>query len=112
MKIYHNAQCSKSCGALDIIRQNGIIPEVVEYLQTVPTKDELKSLLVMLNLKPLQLIRKQEPLFQQKFERHTFTDEQWIEVMLKYPELIERPIVVKDGKAVIARPVEKVLDLL
>lgn len=112
MKIYHNAQCSKSCGALDLIRQNGIEPQVVEYLQAVPTKDELKSLLDMLILKPLQLIRKQEPLFLQNFDGHTLTDEQWIDVMLAHPELIERPIVVKDGKAIIARPFEKVLDLL
>ena len=112
MKIYHNQQCSKSNAALELIKQNGITPEVVEYLKATPTKDELKSLLVMLNLQPLQLIRTQEPLFQQKFLNLTLSDEQWIDIMLQHPELIERPIVVKDGKAIIARPAEKVLDLL
>lgn len=112
MKIYHNEQCSKSNATLELIRQNGITPQVVEYLKVTPNKEELKSLLVMLNLKPLQLIRTQEPLFQQNFIKLTLTDEQWIDIMLQYPELIERPIVVKDGKAIIARPVEKVLDLL
>jgi arsenate reductase (glutaredoxin) len=112
MKIYHNEQCSKSNATLELIRQNGITPQVVEYLKVTPNKEELKSLLVMLSLKPLQLIRTQEPLFQKNFIKLTLTDEQWIDIMLQYPELIERPIVVKDGKAIIARPVEKVLDLL
>ena len=112
MKIYHNSQCSKSCGALELLQQNGINPQVIEYLNDVPSKEELTSLLIMLNLKPVQLIRTQELLFQEKFEGHSYTDEQWIDIMLQYPELIERPIVVKDSKAIIARPVEQVLDLL
>jgi arsenate reductase (glutaredoxin) len=112
MKIYHNEQCSKSNAALELIQQHGITPQVINYLIDTPTKDDLKSLLAMLNLKPLQLIRTQEPLFQEKFTNLTLNDEQWIDIMLQYPELIERPIVVKDGKAIIARPVEKLLDLL
>lgn len=112
MKIYHNEQCSKSIATLELIQQHGITPQVVEYLKFTPNKDELKSLLAMLNLKPLQLIRTQEPLFQQNFINLSLTDEQWIDMMIQYPELIERPIVVKDGKAIIARPVEKVLELL
>lgn len=112
MKIYHNSQCSKSCGALEMLHQKGIIPQVIEYLNTPPGKTELKELLAMLQLKPLELIRTKEPLFQQKFEGHTYSDEQWIDVMVEYPELIERPIVVYGNKAIIARPIEKVLDLL
>ncbi len=112
MKIYHNPQCSKSNAALELIRQSGIEPQVVEYLQTIPNKDELVALLAMLNLQPLELIRRNEPLYQQKFEGLTLSDDQWIDVMLQHPELIERPIVVKDGKAVIARPTEKMFDLL
>ncbi len=112
MKIYHNPQCSKSNAALELIQENGITPEIIEYLHIVPTKEELISILDMLHLKPLQLIRTKELLFQQKFEGHSFTDEQWIDAMLEYPELIERPIVVNGDKAVIGRPVERVLDLL
>lgn len=112
MKIYHNTQCSKSCAALELLQQNGITPEVVEYLTDTPTKDELTSLLSMLNLVPLQLIRTQEPLFQEKFAALTLTDEEWIDIMIQHPELIERPIVVHNGKAVIGRPVERVLELL
>ena len=112
MRIYHNEQCSKSNAALELIQRNGITPMVINYLIDTPTRDELRSLLVMLNLKPLQLIRTQEPMFQQNFMNLTLTEEQWIDIMLQHPELIERPIVVKDGKAIIARPVEKLLDLL
>lgn len=112
MKIYHNTQCSKSCAALELLQQNGITPQVVEYLKETPTRDELTSLLAMLNLAPLQLIRTQEPLFQEKFATLTLTNEEWIGIMIQHPELIERPIVVKDGKAVIARPVERIHELL
>ena len=112
MKIYHNEQCSKSNATLELIQQHGITPKVINYLIDIPSKEELRSLLAMLNLKPLQLIRTQEPLFQQNFVNLTLTDEQWIDIMLQHPELIERPIVVKGGKAIIARPVEKLLDLL
>jgi len=112
MKIYHNTSCSKSNAALDLLQQNGITPEVVEYLHNTPTKEELTAILAMLNLKPLQLIRMNEQLFQEKFANMNLSDEEWIDVMLQYPILIERPIIVKDGKAVIGRPVEKVLNLL
>lgn len=112
MKIYHNPQCSKSNAALDLLQQNGIAPEVIAYLHNVPTKEELITLLDLLRLKPLQLIRTKELLFQEKFEGQNFTDEQWIDIMLQYPELIERPIVVNGDKAVIGRPVERILDLL
>jgi arsenate reductase len=112
MKIYHNPDCSKSCSALDVLKQHGISAEVVEYLHEVPGKDELRSLLEMLNMKPLELIRKHEGVFQQKFSGLDLTDDEWIDIMLQYPELIERPIVVKDGKAIIARPADKILELL
>lgn len=112
MKIYHNPQCSKSNGALELIQQHGIIPEVVEYLHTVPTKEELIDILGLLQMKPLELIRTAELLFQEKFEGNSYTDEQWMDIMLQYPELIERPIVINGDKAVIGRPVERVLELL
>lgn len=112
MKIYHNPQCSKSIATLELIQQHGIIPEVVEYLHMVPTKEELTSILDLLRIKPLQLIRTKELLFQEKFEGNSYTDEQWIDIMLQYPELIERPIVINGDKAVIGRPVERVLELL
>ena len=111
MKIYHNPQCSKSNAALELIQQHGIIPEVVEYLHTVPTKDELIAILGLLQIRPLELIRTKELLFQEKFEGNSYTDEQCMDIMLQYPELIERPIVINGDKAVIGRPVERILEL-
>lgn len=112
MKIYHNPVCSKSCGALEIMLQNGIKPQVVEYLQNEPTKEELTGILNMLNMKPADIVRRNEPVFQSKCLGQHFTDEEWIDILLQHPELIERPIIIKDGRAIIARPVERVLELL
>lgn len=112
MKIYHNNQCSKSNCALELIKQNGITPQIVDYLQNAPSKEELMNLLSMLHLRPFDIVRKNEPIFQENYVGKTFTDEQWLGVLIQHPELIERPIVVKDGKAVIARPAERLLELL
>lgn len=112
MKIYHNKMCSKSCAALELMQENGINPQIIEYIHNPPEREELIALLTMLKLKPLELIRTKDALFQQNFKDLTLSDEQWIEVMLENPILIERPIVIKDGKAVIGRPIEKILDLL
>ncbi|MCA0431064.1 MAG: arsenate reductase (glutaredoxin) [Bacteroidetes bacterium] len=112
MKIYHNNNCSKSCNALDYLKNNSTEPiEIVEYLNTPPSKLELIEILKLLNAKPFDIIRTKEPLFIEKFTDKNYTDEQWIEVLIQNPILIERPIVVKGNKAVIARPIEKILEL-
>lgn len=112
IKIYHNKNCSKSCNALELLQHQAVDIEVQEYLNDVPTRGQLIELLGQLALKPLELIRKGESVFQEKFQNLYLKDEQWIDVMLAYPILIERPIVVKDGVAVIGRPIEKVLALI
>lgn len=112
MKIYHNTQCSKSNCALELIKENGITPQVVDYLKNTPSKEELINLLSMLNLKPFDIVRKNEAIFQKNYFGKKFIDEQWLDILLLHPKLIERPIIVKDGKAVIARPAERLLELL
>lgn len=112
MKIYHNTQCSKSNCALELIKENGITPQMVDYLKNTPSKEELINLLSMLDMKPFDIVRKNEAIFQKNYFGKKFTDEQWLDILLLHPELIERPIVVKDGKAVIARPAERLLELL
>lgn len=112
MKIYHNYHCSKSNCALELIKQKGITPQIVDYLQNAPSKEELINLLSMLHLKPFEIVRKNEPVFQEKYVGQILTDEQWLDILIQHPELIERPIVVKDGKAIIARPAERLLELL
>ena len=112
IKIYHNNMCSKSRAALNLLKVNNEEIEVQEYLKVVPTKSELKEILKMLQMKPLELIRKNETLFKENYKDKNLSDEEWIDIMLANPVLIERPIVVKDGKAAIGRPIEKIIELL
>src|SRR5690606_33327833 len=112
IKIYHNNMCSKSRAALNLLKVNNEEIEVQEYLKVVPTKSELKEILKMLQMKPLELIRKNETLFKENYKDKNLSDEEWIDIMLENPVLIERPIVVKDGKAAIGRPIEKIIELL
>ncbi len=109
--IYHNPQCSKSRAALDYLKEQGEDFVVLEYLHQVPTKEELRHILSMLGISALDLIRKQESIFQMEFLYKEYTEEEWIDVMLTHPILIERPIVIKNGRAIIARPLEKVFEL-
>ena len=86
--------------------------KVIEYLKTPPSEKELKIILKKLGMKAEDIIRKKEPLFQEKFEGKKFTEDQWIKVLAKNPILIERPIVVKGNKAVIGRPTENILQII
>jgi arsenate reductase len=113
IKIYHNPRCSKSRQTLHLIKDKGIEPDVVEYLKDPPDHKTLKCIIDMLGLEPRQLMRKKEPEYQtQQLDNPDLTQEQLIAAMINHPKLIERPIVIKDGKAIIGRPPEKVLDIL
>ena len=112
MKIYHNPRCSKSRQTLQLIKDAGAEVEIIEYLNEIPTKEELKLILMQLNLKPLDIIRKGEAVYKEKFKNSNFNDDEWIKIMIEYPKLIERPIVVKGNKAILGRPPENVLDLI
>ncbi len=112
LTIYHNARCTKSRCTLDILNYKNIDANVVNYLIDTPTKAELKSIIKKLGIKPLELIRKGESIFKESYKGKDLTDDQWIEVMVKNPILIERPIVVKGDQAIIGRPPERVLDIL
>jgi arsenate reductase len=111
--IYHNPRCSKSRQALDLLRQRGIEPEIVEYLKTPPDTAELKRILKLLGLKPRALMRKSEAVYKEKrLDNPALTDDQLIAAMVADPVLIERPIVLAGGKAALGRPPEKVLEIL
>ncbi|TVO75243.1 arsenate reductase (glutaredoxin) [Sedimenticola selenatireducens] len=113
VKIYHNPQCSKSRQTLQLLEDEGVDAEVIEYLKTPPSKDELISILDGLGLKPRQLMRQGEAEYAQAgLDNPDLTQDQLIQAMLDYPKLIERPIVVKEGKVIIGRPPERVLDIL
>jgi arsenate reductase len=110
--IYHNPRCGKSRAALAILQAHGVEPVVVEYLKTPPTKDELRTILKKLGMKPEQLVRKGEDTFKEKYAGKDLSDDQWLAALAKDPILIERPIVIKGSRAVVGRPPEKVGELL
>lgn len=110
--IYHNPRCAKSRETLALIEQRGIKPQIVEYLKTPLTHDELKSIIKKLGIKVQEIIRKKEPLFIEMYKGKELSDEKWIEILVKNPVLIERPIIVKGDQAVIGRPPEKVLQII
>ncbi len=112
MQIYHNPRCSKSRQTLALIEEAGIKPKIVRYLDTPPTKEELKAVLDKLGLQPSQIIRKGEAIFKENFKGKTFSEEEWLSILAENPKLIERPIVVEGDKAILGRPPQNVLELL
>ena len=112
MKIYHNPRCSKSRQTLQIIKDAGAEVEIIEYLKDVPTVEEMEIILMKLNLKPADILRKGEAVYKEKFKNSNFNDDEWIKIMIEYPKLIERPIVIRGNRAVLGRPPENVLDLI
>ena len=113
VKIFHNPRCSKSRQTMQLLDSNGVIPEIIDYLKQPPGYDELSRTLELLGLEPRGLMRTQEKPYQEnKLDDPGLSREQLIKAMIDHPILIERPIVIHDGKAVIGRPPEKVLDIL
>jgi arsenate reductase len=112
MKIYHNNRCSKSRQTLDLIQKANKPVEIFNYLEEELDKNELLFIVESLQIKPFDLIRKGEAIFKSEFKGKNLTDDEWLEAMLKYPKLIERPIVINGQKVVLGRPPENVLDIL
>ena len=112
-RLYHNARCSKSRGALELLQARGITPELVYYLETPPDADELRGLLAMLGLPARALLRSGESEFAELgLADPALGEEALIAAMVAHPRLIERPVFVHRGRAVIGRPPERVLELL
>jgi len=113
VRIYHNPRCSKSRQALQLLEAHAATPEVVEYLKTPPTAEELDRLLGMLGLEPRELMRRGEKEYKESgADDPALSRTQLIALMVAHPKLIERPIVVSNGKAALGRPPERVLDIL
>ena len=110
--LYHNPKCSKSRATLALLQERGVKPRIVPYLESPPSAAELKVIVARLGIRPEQLVRKNEDAYRSKYAGRTLTDDEWIEAMVKDPILIERPIVVRGGRAAIGRPPENVLPLL
>jgi arsenate reductase len=111
--IYHNPVCGKSRGALDILHQRGIAPQVIEYLKSPPDRATLNRILDLLGGKSAELVRKDKRFKELGLNEPDYqTREQVVAVLLQHPELMERPVVIRGGRAVIARPSERVSDIL
>ncbi len=110
--IYHNPACGKSRGALEILRGRGVACDVVEYLQTPPDRATLERFLALLPGPPADLVRKDKRFKELGLRPEDYvTREQVVAVLLEHPELMERPVVLRGNRAVIARPSERVLEL-
>lgn len=104
--------CSKCRDAVAVLKENNCKFTIREHLKKPPTKKELRELLAKIGCKPIDIIRKKESLFIKKFAKKKFEDEEWIQILIEHPELIERPIIIDGYKAVIGRPPEKIIELI
>jgi len=96
---------------LQILEDSGKQFEIIKYIEDVPSEAELRKILKLLDLKPIQLVRKKEPLWKENFADKDLNDEETIKTMIKNPRLIERPIIIDGKKAVIGRPPESIKSL-
>jgi arsenate reductase len=112
MKILHNPMCSKSREALKILEEKGEKVEVIEYLKNTPSVDELKKIIKMIGVNAEDIVRKNEEIYKDNYKGKKLSNDEWIAVMVKYPKLIERPIVIKGNKAIIGRPPVKIIEIL
>lgn len=112
IEIYHNPRCGKSRNCLAFLDQSAQDYKIIPYLTETPSIDDLKSLLGKLNLKPLQLVRVKEKIWIENYKGKTMSDDEIIQAMADHPILIERPIVIKNGKAIIGRDLDVVASFL
>ncbi|PHS36231.1 MAG: arsenate reductase (glutaredoxin) [Sulfurovum sp.] len=110
--IWHNPRCSKSRSAVALLEEKGVEAEVMKYLDTPPSKEELAGLLEMLGISARELMRTKEDIYKALDLKNENDENKLIEAMSANPKLIERPIVIKDGKAAIGRPIENIIELL
>ena len=112
IQIWHNPKCSKSRAAMELLENKNIDANVVKYLEQTPTKEQLKDVLSKLKISAKELLRTGEDVYKELNLKDINDEETLIEIMIKNPILIERPIIIKGDKAVIARPIENLEDLL
>jgi len=110
--IWHNPRCGKSRDAAKLLDEKGIDAEVVKYLDTPPSKEELVQVLKMLGISARELMRTKEAIYKELNLKEETNEDKLIEAMVANPKLIERPVVIKDGKAAIGRPLENIEAIL
>jgi arsenate reductase len=111
--LYHNPNCTKSRATLALVNEKKLDVKVIEYLKDPPSVDELEFICEKLNIEPLKIIRTNEPLFAELglFPEDKKSNREWFEIMNRNPVLIERPILVYNGKAAVGRPPENILKI-
>jgi arsenate reductase len=112
VQIWHNPKCSKSREAVAWLEKKGVEAEVIKYLDTPHTSEDIKALLKMLNLSARELMRTKEDIYKELNLQAETQEEKLIVAMVENPRLIERPIVIKEGKAAIGRPIENIIELI
>jgi len=112
MKIYHNPRCSKSRESLQILTDLKVNFKVIDYLKTPPSFNEIKEIISLLGIKPIDLVRKNEAIWKENFKNKELSDDDIIQAMANYPKLIERPIVINNNKAVVGRPPQIIKTIL
>lgn len=112
IKIYHNPRCSKSRQGLEIVENSSKEFEVVKYLDNTPSEEELKEIISLLDISPIQLVRKNEQIWKDNFKGKELSEIEIIKAMVDNPKLIERPIVINGNKAVIGRPPETIKEII
>jgi len=112
IQILHNPRCSKSRSVLKYLNEQGLEVEEIRYMDQPLSANEIRNILKKLNIKPIDWVRKNENLFKTQFKGKQLNDDQWIDILTNNPKLIERPVVINGDKAVIGRPLEKILDII
>ena len=112
IKIYHNPRCSKSRQGLQLLEASNKYFKIIKYLENPLTIQELKDILLLLKLNPIDIVRKNETIWKEQYKDKNLTDQQIIEALINHPKLIERPIVTNINKAVIGRPTELITSIL
>ena len=110
--IYHNPRCRKSREALKYLQDKGYDFEIKDYIKNLLSLEELVELIESLNIKPIELVRKNEAIWKENFKNKDLDDNQIINALSKYPKLIERPIVTKGKSSIIAKPIDKLLNFM
>ena len=112
MKIYHNRRCRKSRETLKIIQEKGVNIQVIEYLKDKISVKELEKIIKKLGFNPIELVRKNELIWKENYKGKDLTNKEIIEIMVKNPKIIQRPIVINREKGVLGRPPENVLSII
>lgn len=112
MNFYHNARCTKSREALQLLQEKNINPEIIEYMKEPLTPADLEDILDKLDMDAIDLVRKKEAIWKEEFADKELTEDEVILAMIEYPQLMERPILVNGDKAKVGRPPKDVLEII